>query len=218
MKKLLKFIAITILVGLLSGTILLVGLIAHQPQGGAYQLNAALYQNISAQPDYVKLDDIAPVFLDVLVANEDKRFYQHGGFDIVRIGGAFFGNIKARQLVTGGSTITQQLAKNLFYSRRQTLTRKALELGTAIRLEHYFTKRQILEMYVNVIYYGSDAYGIAQACRVYFNKAPDQLSLDEAAMLVGLLPAPSVYNPINDIELARQQQAEALKIYREVFK
>ncbi len=213
MKKLLKILIVIIVVFTLGA----LAVIMHQPEGGDYILDHSLYQKIAARPDYVKLEDVNPVFLDVLLANEDKRFYQHNGFDVVRIGGAFIGNIKAHELVTGGSTITQQLAKNLFYSREQTLSRKLFELGTAIRLEYYFSKQQILEMYINVIYYGSDAYGIAEASRIYFNKTADQLNLEEATMLVGLLPAPSVYNPNSDIELARQRQAEALQIYREIF-
>ncbi len=217
MKKWLKRLVIIIAVLALAFLLGLSALIIHTPKDGDYALDPTLYQQVAAQPDYVMLKDISPIFLDILIANEDKRFYQHSGFDIIRIGGAFIGNIKAGELETGGSTITQQLAKNLFYTREQTLNRKLLELGTAIRLEYYFTKQQILEMYINVIYYGSDAYGIAQACQVYYQKTPDQLTIDEAAMLVGLLPAPSVYNPNNNLELAKQQQRETLQKYREVF-
>ncbi len=213
MKKLFK-ILIVIIVVLALGAL---AIIMHQPEGGDYTLDRSLYQTIAARPGYVKLEDISPIFVDVLIANEDKRFYQHGGFDLVRIGGAIVGNVKANRLVTGGSTITQQLAKNLFYGREQTLSRKLFELGSSIRLEYYFSKQKILEMYINVIYYGSDAYGIAEASKVYFNTTPDKLTLEQSTMLVGLLPAPSVYNPNNDIELARQRQAEALQNYREIF-
>ncbi len=217
MKKWLKRLIIIITVLVLAFILGLSALIIHTPKDGAYALDRTLYQQVSAQTDYVMLEDISPIFLDILIANEDKRFYQHRGFDIIRIGGAFIGNIKAGELETGGSTITQQLAKNLFYTREQTLNRKLLELGTAIRLEHYFSKAQILEMYINVIYYGSDAYGIAQASQIYYNKTPAQLTTDEAAMLVGLLPAPSVYNPNNNLDLAKRHQAEALQKYREIF-
>ncbi len=205
-----------LLIILLAIGLLLTAWLSYAPTGGDYVLDRNLYQIVAARPDYVKLDQVSPIFLDVLVANEDKRFYRHGGFDVVRIGGALVGNIRAGQLEAGGSTITQQLAKNLFYSSEQTLVRKVLELSTALRLEHYFSKRQILEMYINVIYYGSDAYGIAQASRVYFDKKPNQLSLDDATMLAGLLPAPSVYNPKHNLALAKQRQAEALDKYLEL--
>ncbi len=217
MKKWLKRLIIIIIVLCSLFLLGIAGLVIHTPNGGDYALNRGLYEQLAAQPNYVKLADVSPIFLDVLVANEDKRFYQHSGFDLIRIGGAVAGNIRAGQLETGGSTITQQLAKNLFYSREQTLSRKLLELGTAIRLEYYFGKEQILEMYINVIYYGSDAYGIAQASATYYNQPPAELTIEQSAMLVGLLPAPSVYNPNNNLELAKQRQTEALETYHEVF-
>ncbi len=216
MKKWLKRLIIIIVV--LCSLLLLgiVGLVIHTPEGGDYALNRDLYQQLAAQPNYVKLADVSPIFLDILIANEDKRFYNHNGFDIIRIGGAIAGNIKAGQLETGGSTITQQLAKNLFYTREQTLSRKLLELGTAIRLEYYFNKQQILEMYINVIYYGSDAYGILQASDVYYKTTPAELTIDQSAMLVGLLPAPSVYNPNNDLALAERCKRNALNTYYQI--
>ncbi len=210
-----KWIKIIVAVCLLLATSLAV-LVLHQPSQGKYTLNKDLYNRLSEQPGYVKLESVSPLFLDVLVANEDKRFYSHKGFDLIRISGAALGNIRAGELQTGGSSITQQLAKNLFYSCEQTLTRKLLELGTAIRLEYYFSKAQILEMYINVIYYGSDAYGIAAASRIYYDKPPDQLTLEESAMLVGLLPAPSVYNPNNDLALAERCKRNALNTYYQI--
>ncbi len=212
MKKWIKIIVAVCLVLAIS----LTALVLHQPAPGKYTLNRDLYNRLSEQPGYVKLESVSPLFLDVLVANEDKRFYSHKGFDLIRISGAALGNIKAGKLQTGGSSITQQLAKNLFYSYEQTFTRKLLELGTAIRLEYYFSKAQILEMYINVIYYGSDAYGISEASRTYYDKPPDQLTLEESAMLVGLLPAPSVYNPNNDVALAERRQREALNTYYQI--
>lgn len=189
-------------------------LFLHTPESEVYTLDDTLYQQVSSQDGYVYLNDISPDFLEILVANEDRRFYQHVGLDLKRTLGAAVGNIKAHQTITGGSTISQQLAKNLFYSQEQTYTRKLLEFGTALRLEYYFSKAQILEMYINVIYYGSDAYGIADASSVYFNKLPIDLTEDESATLVGLLPAPSVYNPMASKELSEKRKLEALTNYR----
>lgn len=211
-KKVFKILLILILI-----TVIGIGaLIAYDPSNDDYTLSPELYTQLSNQADYTYIDDISPIFLNVLVANEDKRFYDHMGFDLIRIVGAIYGNIKAGELETGGSSITQQLAKNLFYSQEQTFSRKLLELGTALRLELYFSKEQILEMYVNVIYYGSDAYGIKQASQIYFDILPGELDIDDAGVLVGLLPAPSVYNPNANLEINNSRKEKVLDVYEEL--
>lgn len=190
----------------------------NDPSNDLYILDKTLYHQVGSQEHYTQLEDVSPCFLELVVLSEDKRFYKHFGFDIIRTAGVAIDNIKSGQLQAGGSTITQQLAKNLFYSREQTLTRKIFELGTAFRIETYFNKNQILEMYINVIYYGSDAWGIEQAAKVYFDKSAKDLTIEESAVLVGLLPAPSLYNPKENPEIAQQRAEKVLALYRRVHK
>lgn len=129
------------------------------------------------------------------IAAEDRRFYQHNGIDPVGIGRALVRNISKRSVEEGASTITQQLARTVFLSQDRTLVRKLKEAALAGKLERQLSKAQILTEYLNVVYLGSSAYGVADAAWVYFSKTPDQLNLPEAALIAGLPPAPSVYSP-----------------------
>ncbi len=183
------------------------------PKHPTYELNGALKDQIeSSAPKYVTLDQISKDLINATVTMEDKRFYKHMGFDPIAISRAVLVDIRERSYVQGGSTITQQLAKNLFLSHRKTLSRKLEELIIAVKLEQLFTKDELLEMYLNVIYYGSGAYGIGEASLVYFDKTPSELSLEEAAMLVGIPPSPNRYNPIKNYAKARQRQEIVLMV------
>ncbi|BDV44644.1 penicillin-binding protein 1A [Geotalea uraniireducens] len=145
---------------------------------------------------WVPLDRI-PVFLQrAVVAVEDARFYEHGGIDMVGIARALVKDVVKGKFVEGGSTITQQLIKNLYLSGEKTLDRKVKEGLMAIEFEKKYTKQQILEMYFNRIYYGNGAWGIAQAARLYFDKNPDELSDAECALLAGIPKNPVRYNPL----------------------
>lgn len=138
-----------------------------------------------------------PVFLQkALVAIEDVRFYQHGGIDIRGIARALMKDVVKGKMVEGGSTITQQLIKNKFLSGEKTLDRKLTEARLAMDFEEKYTKKQILEMYFNEIYFGNGAWGVAQAARLYFDKTPEQLNQAECALLAGIPKAPSRYNPL----------------------
>lgn len=210
-----KFFSLIIIIALVFGAYFVLKVVSFDPSNDTYTLSTELYQQVKAQnPNYLTLDQVSPDFLEILVYIEDKRFYKHFGFDLISIAKAVKRNVAAKTFEAGGSTLSQQLAKNLFYSREKTLERKAYELWTAIELERLFTKDQILEMYINVIYYGSDAYGISSASKVYFDKTPDGLTIEESAMLVGIIPAPSLYNPITNSELASQRQAQVLKTFK----
>lgn len=153
--------------------------------------------------NYVRLSDLPRHVADAVVAIEDRRFYSHLGFDPVGFGRAMVENIKARRWVQGGSTLTQQLAKNLFLSSDRTVKRKLREMGMALWLEYKFHKDEILELYLNRVYFGHQAYGIDQAARRYFGKHATKLTLPEAAMLAGALKAPSLLNPKRNIKAAR---------------
>src|SRR5919202_5702598 len=133
----------------------------------------------------LKYEEIPPVLKNAILAVEDARFYDHVGIDPIRILGAAWKNVTENRR-EGGSTLTQQLAKNLFLSREQTLTRKFNEWLIALQIERFYTKNQIMEMYVNHVFLGARAYGFEAAAQVYFNKHAKDLSLEEAALLAGI--------------------------------
>ena len=155
---------------------------------------------------YVKLRDIPESMQQAIVAVEDTRFYSHHGFDIQGIMRATLVNIQYGQIEEGASTITQQLVKNLFLSNEQSYGRKAEELLLALDLEANYSKDEILELYLNTIYYGSNFYGIGPAAEGYFDKKPAALQLPESAMLAGLPNAPSLYSPYVDFLMAKKRQ------------
>lgn len=147
---------------------------------------------------YVTLDKMPKALTEGVVYSEDRRFYDHGAFDVKAIIRATIQNIKSGRVVQGGSTITQQLAKNLYLSFDQNLSRKIEEVFIAQKLEKLFTKDEILEMYLNVIYYGEGAYGVQEASKKYFNKNVWELNEEECAKMVVIPQAPSVNNPIKN--------------------
>lgn len=162
------------------------------------------------------IDEMPKYLIDAVLATEDRYFYYHFGLDPVGLGRAMVANFKAGALVQGGSTITQQLAKNLFLKPDRTWQRKVQELILAFWLEARFSKDQILALYLNRVYFGAGAYGIEAAAQRYFNKSVRDVSLSEAAMLVGLLKAPSRYAPTNDLNLAQARAATVLANMRRV--
>lgn len=159
----------------------------------------------------VPLDQISDDTEKALVAAEDKDFYKHSGFDVFGIIRALYSNLVARDITGGGSTLTQQLAKNTLLSEKQTILRKYQELVIAMAIEQRYSKEEILTMYLNSVFYGENAFGIEEASENYFDKKPSELDLAESAMLIGVLPAPSVYSPITgDTELAKERQSTVL--------
>ncbi len=166
----------------------------------------------SKQQDLVPLSGISRDAQHALVASEDKEFYNHGGFSILSIMRALATNLSHGDLTAyGGSTLTQQLAKNTLLSSNKTFLRKYQELAVSIAIEQQYSKDEILDMYLNSVYFGENAFGIKDAAKVYFDKKPSELTLAESAMLVGLLPAPNAYSPISgNEEYARERQVEVL--------
>ncbi|MGM9539846.1 transglycosylase domain-containing protein [Anaerovibrio sp.] len=158
------------------------------------------------QPDYVKLTDIPEAMQQAVIAVEDRKFYSHWGFDMEGIFRAALVNMQYGEVREGASTITQQLVKNLFLSQEQTMGRKAEEFILAMDMELNYSKEEILELYLNSIYFGSGYYGIGQAAEGYFGKEPAMLALPEAAMLAGIPNAPSLYSPYVDFMLAKKRQ------------
>ena len=157
----------------------------------------------SQRGTFVSLDNMSPELIDAVIATEDTRFYKHKGFDIIGIGRAAFQYVvNGGQISGGGSTITQQLAKNSFLTLDQTLTRKIKELFLAIEIEKEYTKDEILEMYFNKSYFGNGVWGVEDASQKYFGKSASEINLSESATLVGMLKSPSSYNPIDSMENA----------------
>ena len=156
--------------------------------------------------NYVKLQDIPESMQQAVVAVEDRKFYNHWGFDMEGIFRASLVNLQYGQVKEGASTITQQLVKNLFLSQEQTMGRKAEEFVLAMDMELNYSKDEILELYLNTIYFGSGYYGIKEASQGYFGKEPAMLALPESAMLAGIPNAPSLYSPYVDFMLAKKRQ------------
>ncbi|MPW26626.1 PBP1A family penicillin-binding protein [Alkalibaculum sp. M08DMB] len=161
---------------------------------------------------YVKLEEMPDDLINGIIAVEDSRFYEHHGYDPIGIGRALLANIRKGEITEGASTITQQLARNLFdeISTEQTIFRKINEALTARQLEKKYTKDQILEMYLNEIYLGSGTYGVQEASKEFFGKDVSELSLPESAMIAGLPQAPSAYAPDSNYELAKKRQETVL--------
>ena len=146
---------------------------------------------------FVPYDKIPDFLKKGIIATEDRRYYDHGAVDIIGVARAFITNSMAGETLEGGSTIAQQTVKNIFLSNDRTMTRKLEELALAVQLERNYSKEEILELYLNTIYFGHGAYGVGEASRVYFGKEPKALDLSQCAMLAGLPQAPSAYDPIS---------------------
>ncbi len=163
-----------------------------------------------ANREVVPLNRISPHLKRAVMAIEDSHFYQHHGINPGGVMRALAANLEANQTVEGGSTLTMQLVKNLFLSPKRAISRKAAEAVLSIRLEQIFTKDQIMELYLNQVYWGHNLYGVETAARSYFNKSAADLNLAEAAMMAGIIQAPEEYSPFSNYKLAKQRQATVL--------
>lgn len=166
---------------------------------------------LQSEDRYVSSEEISPYLLEATVSIEDKRFHEHHGVDYVALMRALISNIFAQGIVGGGSTITQQLAKNMYYSYQPSYIRKMSEIFTAYDLEDKLTKETILELYVNVINYGDNYIGIKNASEGYFHKEPKNLTLEEASLLAGLPQSPSNYQLSDHKDNALKRQKQVLK-------
>ena len=167
-------------------------------------------KSIQSSENYVQLEDLPQIYLDAVVSVEDRRFYKHSGIDIIATCRAIFINIKNGSLEQGGSTITQQLSKNIYFTQEKKFTRKIAELFVSFDLEKKYSKDDILELYVNTIYFGDGYYGIKEACNGYLDKEPQDMNLYEATMMAGIPNAPSVYAPTVNPELTKSRQQKVI--------
>lgn len=172
-------------------------------------LDAAV-EELRANENYIPLDEMPQIYLDAVVAVEDHRFYEHGGVDIVSIGRAVMANLKAGELAEGGSTISQQVVRLFYFTQEKVFSRKAAEVYLSRALEKNYTKDEILEMYVNMIYFGDQYTGIRAASLGYFGKEPADMNDYESTLLAGIPNAPSVYAPTVNPELAAERHRQVL--------
>lgn len=159
----------------------------------------------------VPIKNVPDYFINAVIATEDHQFYQHWGIDMTSILRAFLKNILAGEVVQGGSTLTQQLTKNLFLSSERTIIRKLKELILTLQIEMHYSKKEILEFYCNQIFFGQGAYGVESAAQTFFEKPVSKLNLAEAAYLAGFIQAPSIYSPYKNLKLAKERQLFVLK-------
>lgn len=167
--------------------------------------------DIKNNPNFVSIEEVPKDYINAIIAVEDHRYYDHGAIDIIGLTRAVFTNIKNKELQEGGSTITQQVAKNLYFIEEDSaFRRKVAEMFMAIDIENNYSKEDILEMYINTIYFGDGYYGIKEACEGYLNKEPKDMNLAESTMMAGIPNAPSVYAPTVNKELCKQRQNKVI--------
>ena len=209
-KLLIKLLFILLLLGIV---ILLIGFFT----GYLYYTKALeekpLIERISdytESKNFITFENLSPNYINAVISIEDHRYFEHGPIDPIGIARALFNNISTGKFDEGGSTITQQVAKNVIFSQEQTIARKLGEVLAAHELEKNYSKEEIFALYVNSAYFGDGYYGIHDASYGYFKKAPKDLNLDEASMLAGIPNAPSIYAPTVNLDLATQRQKQVL--------
>mgnify|MGYP000044850049 FL=1 len=208
-KRLILFVLILIIV--VGSVVILNGYNLYKTTINEKSLSDKISQ-IKSDKKYVSINDVPSYYTNAIIAVEDHRFKEHGAIDVISIGRAIVSNIQAKDFNEGGSTITQQVAKNLYFiGEDDVVSRKVAEIFVAIDLEKNYSKDEILEFYINTIYFGEGYYGIKEASTGYYKKEPKDMSLDEATMLAGVPNAPSVYAPTINPTLAKSRQGKVLR-------
>lgn len=164
----------------------------------------------SGVTEYIEYKELPEDYINAVIAVEDRRFFSHNGVDAISITRAILKDIQTMSLAEGGSTITQQLAKNVYFTQRKEFTRKIAEIFMAFEFEKECSKQEIFELYVNTIYFGDGYYCVYDAAKGYFDKIPKDMNLYESTLLAGIPNAPSVYSPNVNPELSKQRQAQVL--------
>lgn len=167
-------------------------------------------QSIKEKENYTKIEEIPQIYINAVISVEDHRFYSHSGIDVIAICRAVVNDIKALDFAEGGSTITQQLSKNIYFTQEKKITRKIAEVFMAFDIESKYDKKDILEFYLNTSYYGDGYYTLKEACRGYFNKELNEMSDYECLLLAGVPNAPSVYAPTKNLDLTKQRQKQVI--------
>lgn len=167
--------------------------------------------SIKQDENYTKIEEVPTIYKNAVISVEDHRFYRHCGIDVIAIVRAMINDIKAMDFVEGGSTITQQLAKNMYFTQEKKITRKIAEVFMAFEIEKNYSKDAILELYLNTSYFGDGYYTVKEACRGYFNKELNQMTDYESILLAGIPNAPSVYSLTKNPDLARKRQKQVIE-------
>lgn len=165
---------------------------------------------IREDENFTKYEEMPNIYINAVIAVEDKRFYMHKGIDPISLGRATINNIKKMKFAEGGSTITQQFAKNAYFTQKKQIIRKISEAFMAVEIEKKYEKNEILELYLNTSYFGDGCYTIREASLHYFNKEPIEMTDYEATLMAGVPNAPSVYAPTKNLSLAHQRQKQVL--------
>ncbi len=165
---------------------------------------------IKSKKNYTTFEELPKTYVDAVIAIEDHRFYKHSGIDFIGVLRAIYSNIKNKELYQGGSSITQQLCKNIYFSQNRKLSRKIAETLMALKIEKECSKKEIFELYVNTSYFGDGYYSIGDASEGYFNKKPIEMNVYECTLLAGVPNAPSIYAPTNNLDLAEQRQKHVI--------
>ena len=177
---------------------------------------ASAISEIKENENYVKIEEVSEDYKNAVVAIEDHRFYSHNGIDVISILRSTYVNLISKSLDYGASTITQQVARNIYFTQEKSPIRKIAEIIVAFDLEKNYSKDEILELYINIIYFGNGYYGIKDAAEGYFNKSPDELTFEEATYLAGLPNAPSVYS--EDDELGEERRLQVVNAMNKYMK
>lgn len=211
MKILKKLLIVIIVLLIFSTTVLsLIGFI-HYKKALKNKSLENIVSNIKNQEHFIKIDEMSSEYRNAVICVEDHRFYNHGPVDFISIGRAIFVNLKSKEFKEGGSTITQQLAKNIVFNQENSWLRKLGEIFASYELEKNYSKSEIFELYVNTCYFGDNYSGLYNASYGYYKKDPKDLNLDEATMLAGIPNAPSVYSPNINPSLAKKRQKHVLR-------
>ena len=211
MKIIKKIIIFIILVVLFAGAILTYqGYTMYKQALGKISVKDKVEQ-LRSQENYTEFEDLPEFYVDAVLAAEDHRFYEHGALDYIGIARAIWTNIKFFELKEGGSSITQQVAKNVYFTQEKTALRKIAEVFMAFEIERNCDKDTILEIYVNTSYFGRGYYGIKEASNGYYDKEPIDMNEYESSMMAGVPNAPSIYAPTKNPDLASQRQRQVLE-------
>ena len=207
-KKILKILFILFLIGLSISLVFIgAGYSMYKEAIEAVPLDEKMAE-IKSKENYTYIEELPQMYIQAVISVEDRRFYDHPGIDIIAIGRAAINDIKAMSFVEGGSTITQQLAKNIYFTQEKKITRKIAEVFMAFEIEKAYEKDKILELYLNTSYFGDGYYTVKEASRGYFGKEPEDMTDYECIMLAGIPNAPSVYAPTKNPDLAKQRQRQ----------
>ena len=215
MKFLKKLIFILILVILITG--IGVGLVFGVPGYNMYK--EALDKesidekvaSIEKKKNYTEFADLPETYVNAVIATEDHRFYEHSGIDFISVVRAIYNDIKAKEFVEGGSTISQQIAKNIYFTQEKTGKRKVAEILMASKLDNYLSKEKIFELYANTSYFGDGYYTVKDACKGYFKKKLREMTDYECIMLAGIPNAPSVYAPTKNLKLTKKRAEHVIR-------